>query len=98
MGGLKSTSQRPRLDSHYKWFCASDRREAFPSSVTKDIFLLIHIQKVYRWCNKAPKKHHTFPADVLPNASEALFIFISSILLEFKVINWVTIPFFTDMP
>ena len=23
------------------------------------------------------KKHHTFPADVLPNASEALFIFIS---------------------
>ena len=27
-----------------------------------------------RLCHKAPKKHHTLPADVLPNASEALFI------------------------
>ena len=23
-------------------------------------------------CHKAPKKHHTLPADVLPNANEAL--------------------------
>ena len=29
--------------------------------------------KVYRYCHKAPKKHHTIPADVLPNDSDALF-------------------------
>ena len=45
-----------------------------PISVTKDIILLIHIKKVRRLCHKAPKKHHTLPADVLPNASEALLV------------------------
>ena len=48
-----------------------------PISVTKDIILLIHIKKVRRLCHKAPKKHHTLPADVLPNASEALLFFVS---------------------
>ena len=45
-----------------------------PISVTKDIILLIHIKKVRRLCHKAPKKHHTLPADALPTASEALLV------------------------
>ena len=33
----------------------------------------IHRHKVRRQCRRAPEKHHTIPADVLPNDSEALF-------------------------
>ena len=51
-----------------------------PISVTKDIILLIHIKKVRRLCHKAPKKHHTLPADVLPNASEALLTYFSNVV------------------
>ena len=36
--------------------------------------------KVYGWCQKAPKKHHTIPADVLPNDNEALFLIVVSCL------------------
>ena len=52
------------------------------SSVTKDIILLIHIKKLRRLCHKAPKKHHTLHADVLPNASEALFLGIFMIVKD----------------
>ena len=29
----------------------------------------MYMLKVHRKCHKAPKKHHTIPADVLPNDS-----------------------------
>ena len=42
----------------------------FRLEITLDWWILE--RQVRRLCHKAPKKHHTLPADVLPNASEAL--------------------------
>ena len=64
----------PKKAVNFKFLRQNKYDKVRPISVTKDIILLIHIKKVRRLCHKAPKKHHTLPADVLPNASEALFI------------------------
>ena len=47
----------------------------FRLEITLDWWILE--RQVRRLCHKAPKKHQTRPADVLPNASEALFQYTS---------------------
>ena len=64
----------PKKGVNFNFLRQNKYDKAPPISFTKDIILLIHIKKVRRLCYKAPKKHHTLPADVLPNASEALFV------------------------
>ena len=48
----------------------------FRLEITLDWWILE--RQVRRLCHKAPKKHHTLPADVLPNASEALLTRITN--------------------
>jgi len=52
----------------------------FRLEITLDWWILE--RQVRRLCHKAPKKHQTLPADVLPNASEALFIYSFIYLLS----------------